>query len=339
MRLKTTYLCGLDQIELPAMPQRGERFAEDYWITKDKGRIAELIHQFGDGLGSVETTYLANRASAVVYRSGEIEVVGEDVVDCLETRIIDDMLALKRLEMGLWLIKDNAGHFDRAWIVARTTRGTIVHCNTWASRTSSADGSFEPTSFSSEELRIARSLKTPLPSYLGQSGLPTMLAKGSLRFQRFQYFLGAARESGDVAMKIAQYCSGLEALVSTSQQELSHQVSERVAALLAPPGPDRISYFKLVKQAYGYRSKAVHGSSFKPTDVGQLRDCSKKVDQIYRSLFALYIQEDERFRTAVEGTDEDATQFFVELLLGMPAASDETVDGEVASVAAGLGKM
>lgn len=50
-------------------------------------------------------------------------------------------------------------------------------------------------------------------------------------------------------MKIAQYCSGLEALVSTSQQELSRQVSGRVAALVQPPGAGRISTFKLVKQA------------------------------------------------------------------------------------------
>jgi len=328
MRLNTTFLCGLDQISLPVMPQRGERFADDYYITTDKRRIDELIREFGAGLGSVETTYLLNHASAVVYRLGEVEIGEGGIEACLEKRTIDDMLALKRLEMGLWLVKDNACHFDRAWLVARTPRGPATHTNTWAARMTSAEGTYEPVTFSSEELRLARSFKTPLPSYLRASDSPTMLAKGSLRFQRFLYFLGAARESGDVAMKIAQYCSGLEALVSTSQQELSHQVSERVSALIAPPGPNRISNFKVVKQAYGYRSKAVHGSSFSPAEVNQLRDCSKAIDEIYRWLFSLYFQEDGRFRAAVEGTNENATQFFIELLLGDPAAADENIGVE-----------
>ncbi|ANM17188.1 hypothetical protein AMK06_CH02294 [Rhizobium sp. N541] len=335
MRFDTTFLCGLDQIELPAMPQRGERFADNYYLTRDKQRIAELISEFGGGLGNVETSYLVKRASAVVYRRSQIEFDGEDAVACLEKSIIDDMLAVKRLEMGLWLVKDNAAHFDRAWIVARTAQGSVVHTNTWASRASAADGTFDPVSYSLEELRLARNFNTPLPAYLRASGSPTMLTKGSLRFQRFQYFLSGARQSIDVAMKIAEYCSGLEALVSNSQQELSHQVSERVAALLAPPGPDRISNFKLVRQAYGYRSKAVHGASFKPADVTQLRDCSKKIDQFCRSLFELYLEEEGQFRTAVEGPDDDVTQFFIELLLGAPKTSVANAAGGAQSADTG----
>lgn len=325
MRFSTTFFCGLSQISLPPLPQRGERFAEDYYITTDKGRIAELIKEFQGGLGSTETTYLLNQANAVIYRWAEIEVGDEGVEACLEKRIIEDMLALKRLELGLWLVKDNAAHFDRTWLAARTPRGPTMHTNTWAARITSADGSFVSASFTLEELRLARNFKTPLPTYLKASDSPTMLAKGSLRFQRFQYFLGAARGSSDVAMKIAQYCSGLEALVSTSQQELSHQVSERVAALLAPPGPERITIFKLVKQAYGYRSKAVHGSSFKPVEVDQLRDCAGAIDQIYRCLFVLYFDENGRFRTAAEGSEENVTQFFMELLLGIPQSPNIAV--------------
>jgi hypothetical protein len=327
MRLNTTFLCGLDQIELPAMLHRGERFADDYYLTTDKNRIAELVSEFGTGLGQVETTYLVQRASAVVYRRSSIDFDGVDAVGCLEKSIIEDMLAVKRLEMGLWLVKDNAAHFDRAWIAARTAQGSIVHTNTWASRVSAADGTFDAASYSVEELRLARNFYTPLPAYLRASASPTLLTKGSLRFQRFQYFLSGARQSNDVAMKIAEYCSGLEALVSSSQQELSHQVSERVAALLAPPGPARIANFKFIRQAYGYRSKAVHGASFKPTDVNQLRDCSKKIDQFCRLLFELYLGEDGKFRTAVEGPDDDVTQFFLELILGAPETCDANATG------------
>lgn len=317
MRLKTTFLCGIDQISLPAMPHRGERFAESYYMTTDKQRIFDLVREFGDGLGSVETSYLTNTISAAVYSRGEIEVGEKGLEACMESRIIEDMLALKCLELGLWFIKDNAAQFDRTWLVAHTSRGPVSHTNSWSSRLCLADGSYNEVAFSSEELRLARNFKAGIPAFLrGGSDTPTMLAKGSLRIQRFQYFLGAARETLDVAMKIAQYCSGLEALVSTSQQELSHQVSERVSALLAAPGPERIANFKLVKQAYGYRSKAVHGSSFSRGDVAQLRDCAVAIDGVYRKLFSLYFHENTHFRDAVEGDNDKATQFFTNLLLG-----------------------
>ncbi|MBY3517077.1 hypothetical protein HFN76_33630 [Rhizobium laguerreae] len=316
MRVRTTFICGLDNVQLPKLAQESAPFADGYQITNVRPKIVELLRMFGNALGSVESGYLANRASAIVFRFSEIETDGPDIQACLEARVIVDMLAVLRLGLGLWLVKDNAVHFDRVWLSAHTANGPIVHNNYWASRMSSANGSYDPVQFSSSELRAARSFQSPLPTYIGQSGSPTMLEHGSLRFQRFQYFLGAARETTDVAMKIAQYCSGLEALVSTSQQELSHQVSERVACLVSSLGPERERIFKLVKQAYGYRSKAVHGASFKPADVGQLRDCSTKIDEIYRELYGLYFADDGRFRAAAEGTDEDANRFFIKLLLG-----------------------
>lgn len=329
MRVKTTFLCGIDHIDLPPLPQRGERFADDYYITKDRARIGELISQFTDSLGSVETDYLLNFASAVIWRTGETEIDEPNLTACLEVKMLDDMFILKSLEMELWRVKDNACHFDRAWIMTRTNRRPLVHTNAWASRSSTADGLFNSVFFSREELRIARTFNDLLfPSY-SKINLPTKLTKNTKRFERFYYFIGAARATNDLAMKIAQYCSGLEALVSTSQQELSHQVSERVAALLEPLGQKRLSTFKLIKQAYGYRSKAVHGHSFKPSDVKQLCDCSKGLDQACRRLFHLYFQKGCRFRSAVEGKDENATQFFLELLLDKPSTPKDDIDDDV----------
>ncbi|HZG26839.1 MAG TPA: hypothetical protein VE079_00130 [Ensifer sp.] len=316
MRHKTIFLCGLDQISVPQTLHRGERFADEYYVTTDKLLINSLIIEFADTLGKVETDYLLGRASAVVYRIGEIEVDERGIETSLSKRIIEDMLVLKRLELALWLEKDNAANFDRAWLLAHTKRGAVVHTNSWAARASLADGSYDPVVFSSEELRRARRVKAPLPSYLQSTDAPTLLTKGTMRIQRFQYFIGAARAITDVAMKITQYCSGLEALVSTTQQELSHQVSERVSALLELPGDQRISTFKLVKKAYGYRSKAVHGNSFKEFEVKQLRECSKSLDQVCRRLFGVYFEENSRFRSALEDSDENLTEFFTVVLMG-----------------------
>ncbi|KQN24032.1 hypothetical protein ASF00_17675 [Sphingomonas sp. Leaf34] len=315
MRGTTTFLCGIDQVTLSITSRRGEKFSDDYFVTKDTAKIGELISAFGNGLGSVETKYLLHRAAAVIYRVEPIRVdPAENVGEMLDQKLVQDMLKVKGLEAAMWLIKDNACHFDRAWLAFNADGQITVNNNFWASRKSCADGTFRAVGFSSEELRIARCSERPAGEHIVSAGAPTMLAKGSLRFQRFEYFIGAARDSMDVAMKLAQYCSGLEALVSTAQQELSHQVSERVAALLAGPGGQRLPIYKLVKQAYGYRSKAVHGAPFKSADVNQLRDCATGIDQICRDLTLLYFGTDARFRDAIESSDQHATEFFLEAL-------------------------
>lgn len=320
MRGTTTFLCGIDQVTLSIATGRGERFAGDYFVTKDAAKIGELIRAFGNGLGSVETGYLLHRAAAVIYRVEAVRLdPAENVGAALDRQLVQDMLKVKGLEAAMWLIKDNACHFDRAWLAFNANGQITVNNNFWASRKSCADGTFRAVDFSSEELRIARRSERPTGEHIVSAGTPTMLAKGSLRFQRFEYFIGAARDSIDVAMKIAQYCSGLEALVSTAQQELSHQVSERVAVLLAGPGEQRLTTYKLVKQAYGYRSKAVHGAPFKSADVSQLRDCATEIDQLCRELSLLYLGPDSRFRDAIESSDQHATDFFMEALFAVIA--------------------
>lgn len=316
MNVTSTFICGLDQLTLPSTPARGERFSDNYFITTDPSKISDLIKSFGDALGTAEFNYLTSRTSALAYRVSATSLDGHDLGQALQAQLVTDMLAVKRLELGFWLVKNNASHFDRAWISAPSGSGWVVHNNTWGARMSSAGGDYDRAAFSSEDLRFARSLNTPKPLYLDQGGPPTMLGTGSLRFQRFQYFIGAARATVDVAMKIAQYCSALEALVSTAQQELSHQVSERVAVLLALRGEDRLKMYRLVKQAYGYRSKTVHGASFKEADMNKLRDCSTAIDGICRHLYLMYLEDDAVLSSAVESSDEIATAFFLAKLLG-----------------------
>ncbi len=331
--VNTFFLCGLDQISLPMTTRRGEKFSDEFYVTRDHGKIVELVSRFDDALGRVERNYLLGRANAVIYRDARLECVSaseSDVAAALTAQLIDDMLVVKGLDTALWLVKDNACHFDRAWIGGSVNGRTTVNNNVWASRHSCADGSFRTVAFTSDELRIARGSRRPLGLHLTAADAPTLLAKGSLRFQRFEYFVGIARASVDVAIKLAHYCSGLEALVSTSQQELSHQVSERVAAVLAPPGPERIAKFKLVKKAYGFRSKTVHGATFKASEVDQLRDCARDVDQVCRELQTIYFGGDPSFRAAVEGAADRTSDYFEHAVLGM-GAGDEPLDGDVAS--------
>lgn len=318
MKITTTFFTGIDQIDLPVVQGRGERFKDVYYITTDPARIREIAEPHRATLGNLESAYFTNGAKACVYRISESEIAWDDPAESLRSVLVDDMSSIGALQFSLWLLRDNALHFDRAWIVADVRGHQIVNNNIWEGRHSLADGTFNSITFDEEEFRAARLSTAARTLHIQSSSNPTMLVGGSLRFQRFQYFVGSARSSADVAIKIAQYCSGLEALVSTAQSELSHQVSERVSAVLSMSGSDPLVTYKSVKEAYGYRSKVVHGASFRAADLPKLLRCASTIDQICREMALAYLDSETGLNAAIEGSDQAATDYFLRRLMSFP---------------------
>jgi hypothetical protein len=216
----------------------------------------------------------------------------------------------------LWVVKDNAAYEDRGWTVTVLPTGHHIHNNHWNARKFMADGSAKDVTFDRVELKGARLLvSTDAPRYLREGDQATALTDQEGRVSRFVYFLQCARDTDDLAMKIVQYFSGLEALVSTSNTELTHQISERVAALLEPPGESRISMFEKLRRGYGIRSQAVHGSGFRKTAQSSLRDIAIEVDEICRRLLhKIYF--DRQFANIFEVSNEKFAAHFHKLILG-----------------------
>jgi hypothetical protein len=314
--MKVVFFAGIHQVEFPRSIRNGERFLDKYHITNDRARISEIVTPYAASLGGVELSYLTKGgAKALIYKVTNIDINRDRVESRLHELLIEDMLSIRLLQLSLWLLKDNAAEFDRGWICTESR----VNNNTWASRYSKANGSFDIVSFNQQEFSLAR--KPPVRAaerYIGSSDSPTLLRGDRLRYQRFMYFISSTRSSADVAMKIADYCSALESLVSTAHTELSHQVSERVAATLAPPGSERIAIFKLIKEAYGYRSKAVHGAHFKIKDFARLRDCSIGIDHVCRLLHHAYFDPETGLADAIDSSDEVTSEYFVYKTLGSP---------------------
>ncbi len=65
----------------------------------------------------------------------------------------------------------------------------------------------------------------------------------------------------DLAQLFLSMTIVLEALLSTSNQEVTHQIAERAAILLAKNGTERCNIYKKIKKLYGVRSKIVHGNA------------------------------------------------------------------------------
>ena len=124
----------------------------------------------------------------------------------------------------------------------------------------------------------------PEPARYG-AGEPTEPETG--RAGRSIYFLQGARQAAALSVKVANYCTSFEALLSTDTTELSHRLSERLAWLLANSASERLSIFRTVKGAYGIRSRAVHGAHLSKQKIrDELIVASTNCDDLLRRLWS-----------------------------------------------------
>jgi hypothetical protein len=314
MRPELLFFVGIDQIKLPNLHGKGERFLDKYLLTNDRTVVRILLEPVSNFIGSVEYDYLTNNCPTLAYRRDNItETEYENVRDNLDRTLVSELYHVSSFIQNLWVIKDNAAYFDRGWLCVKSRGLHHCHNNNLGSRISSSKGDFNSIEFSFEELKYARLPKMSLSDKNYESGQATALGHKTLRYQRFRYFISAARQTTDIGLKISQYITALEALVSSSSTEVTHQVSERIACLLEPPGSDRIDDYKRIKQAYGFRSKVVHGSTIKEGQFDQLRDTSDYLDKACRILTIKYVTDEDKFRDCIETDYIDA--FFLGKLL------------------------
>ena len=324
IKAHSTLFFGVTGIDIPFSSIPGIKVSGDIRLITDLEAIARLIGEFEDCIGGVEGSFLKGHASALGYRREVLNFEGESNSENLNGVLLRALMQIHTWLLRLWLVKDHAVNVDLAWISANIGKERVTNNNRWVTVSSNAQGRMERVGFSKSELAEADAIdlqqkhwstgavKLDIDSC--QEPVITKLSSGSLRFQRFLYFIFAGRSNTDVAMKMAHWCSGLETLVSSSHTELSHQVAERAACVLHPAGGDRIETFQLVKAAYNMRSKAVHGAPFKNNDAENLLKLSIKLDSICRKLARLYF-EDHGFRLVVEGEKKVFDDFWLKKIL------------------------
>ena len=135
------------------------------------------------------------------------------------------------------------------------------------------------------------------------------------RFPRAMYFLQAARNAGSIPEKIAFYCTSFEALVSTDSMELSHKVSERVAALLGDGGDggnNPTIIYSEIKGAYDTRSKLVHGDKLRKAHETYVEQ-SVKCDVILRKLLFQFAT-DKALKSQMEQSPAKINDYFLRRL-------------------------
>lgn len=177
----------------------------------------------------------------------------------------------------LWNIRDNSIYIRDGFLFVydmdfddgfsfKASLGTI---NTKAST------AIEDTTFTKDEImKVADDMRVLTVEDVKEG------KKDYAKADQYQYFRGVkidrkfyagiyihfARSNAAIPLKILMYVTAMEALVSTTTSELSHQVAERIAQMLTSDKDVRVEVYSKIKKAYGYRSKAAHGESLKGTE-------------------------------------------------------------------------
>jgi hypothetical protein len=100
----------------------------------------------------------------------------------------------------------------------------------------------------------------------------------------------------------------MEALVSTSITELSHQVSERVAVLLGSDEEERVTIYNDIKKGYNVRSKTAHGEPLKEKEQ-DVKDMLIRLDNYMRRMM--------KFDTPYDLEQGKINEFFIKKLMGV----------------------
>ena len=227
----------------------------------------------------------------------------------------------------LWLIKDNSVNFELGFLQYPYRKDPARISSYFVSSLfSSADGTRSEVIFDKTELATAISMFINLYGEEDEETLlssPTLVPTGGIdRVSRSFYFLQGARLMGFLPEKIAYYCTCFETLVSTSATELTHQVSERVAILIAKKPSESVKIYRNIKRAYDTRSKFVHGGQLNAEETRYTTD-SQNCDSYLRRLFHTLINNPD-IRNAIGQNPEKVNQFFLGRLFGTDSTEGES---------------
>ena len=219
---RATFLCRLNYIEIKGNLGRGERISEEFFITNDRERITGLLDpRFIGTMGSLEYNFIRT-APVVAYSRIDLPAHSTE-----HKKLVEHLLILDAFEDVFWLHTDNCVGHELAFLC--TKQG--IFSNIYQGIRSRSDGTQHTVTLSADQIReIVRLFReTLLPDVSVQVRVHTKA--NSSRFTRALSLIGRAQKTTLLAEKITFYCSALEALLSTSQAELSHQIAERVALI------------------------------------------------------------------------------------------------------------
>jgi len=309
--MKVLFVTAIQDLKISENLGRGDKISTELLITNDSSLIKGLLNrEFSALAGIIETNFILN-SDLIIYGENNVNDKEFDAQDYLNRQ----MMASKFFLNFIWLIKDNSVNFDMAFLQYFEPRGIRVHKNYVSTVYSNCHGNRDKITLSRDELKLARKIfrerfsKGPVELQKG-----TRLQKGIDRVSIVFYFLQSARSNSDLAIRIVDYCTCFEALFSTSTAELSHQLAERIALFIGDSSKERRDIFNKIKEAYGIRSRIIHGDLLTPSKINRLYNISETCDNFLRRiLYKLFL--DIELSNIFSTPPNELDDYFLDLIL------------------------
>ena len=309
--MKVLFITAIQDLIISENLGRGDRISPELFITNDLSFIKSLLtDEFRLMAGKLETDFILT-SNVIIYGRNDVNdnnFVGQDYLK-------RQMVRLQFFLNFIWLLKDNSANFDMAFLQYNELRGVRIDKNFISAVYTNCNGERDTVTLSREELKLARRIfrekfsKEPVELENG-----TRLQKGINRISIVLYLLQAARSNSDIAIKIDEYCTCLEALFSTGSAELSHQLSERIALFLGDSVEERRDIFSKIKEAYGIRSTIVHGDLLSPSKIKKLHTIVENCDNFLRGIISKFFS-DEKLIDIFSSLPEQLDGYFLNLIL------------------------
>jgi hypothetical protein len=310
----------LEYLTLDGIPEEGLQIDYDLTVSTDRRFITETVEMlFREAIGEIARNTFLNETTAA---STSLQTAkAADIDDETARRFLMRILSLsQQFLLTLWLIRDNSGNAGEGFVaVVERERGVMFFSQRPGTWNFTADCQLVPSTFSKVELDKAASyfkqLNDILPQIKWEFAAPraTGLVYES-RIARTLYFIQAARGSSDIGVKIAYYCIGFESLFSTDTAGVSHRIAERTAVFVATTGTERRLAYRNVHALYGVRSKVVHGSTIKASNVAELFDLTKRGDEHLRQCVCRILAEPALLELFSTKKADAIDTYFVDLL-------------------------
>jgi hypothetical protein len=312
--MRVTFLIALHHLEIKDNLGRGDKIDDFTFLSNDIENIKKIIPPDSLSIiGQLEYESLLD-SKAYVY---SIQQLPENTRP--EEFLIHKLYTVQALLSAIWFHEDNNVDFDIGFLFYKKNGRLGVSSNYLATAYTMSSGQRKILKLSRYQLnsirKFYREYFTSEELLLGYK-YPTQLVKGTSRIALSVYHITGARFDPDIGLKVSNYCSALEALFSTSQAELAHQLSERLAFFIASSNEERLSIYKKAKQAYTVRSKIVHGTTIRESDIDNIKELSEFCDRSLRKTITKILS-NQGLREIIEGNSDKLDSYMIDLIFGV----------------------
>lgn len=276
-------------------------------VTNNRAVLHSLVDPYLEAMiGALESDAIRS-AEMVVYRRiddrNRTPPSGEDNL----VELLGYLTTARRLVDSLWYIRDSAARFDLGFLNVRgITSSNSFHAGDYCR----ADGTRDTVAITAEEIMRADTIRPHVEGRIAVTGAQAEAP----RFTRADYFLQAARSASDVGVKVAFYCTCLEALLAPRDTtELTYRLAERAAIIASERPGERRETFSLVREAYAARSRVIHGDVLSDRRVRELPQVAVKLDDVLRRLLNRLLADAALMATFHEDRADD---YFADAIFG-----------------------